>query len=102
MDFDSAGMQPIGALIPDVMLADQLLNRYPEIEPVLDAMELQSCNGMSAVPDAPARLAGGAAAFTFRGGDKCGCDDATGWIQALGDPRFGRAIVPLHRNLNQN
>jgi AraC-like DNA-binding protein len=44
-----------------------------------------------------ARLAEVAAAMIVRGWVECGCDNASGLVAALRDPRLARAILALHR-----
>ena len=41
-------------------------------------------------------------AVEFSGMYSCGCGDATGWVQALREPKLGRAIVALHRDPGRN
>ncbi|WP_323122902.1 AraC family transcriptional regulator [Burkholderia alba] len=102
MELDLGGMQPLVASMPEVMHVGTLLERYPEIRPMLDAMERESCSERAGFAGILARLADVVAAFIVRGWVECGCGDATGWVQALQDPRLGRAIVALHRDPGRN
>lgn len=102
MEFDLGGMQPLVGTMPEFMHVGTLLARYPEIRPMLDAMERESCSERAGFAGILARLADVVAAFIVRGWVECGCGDATGWVQALRDPKLGRAIVALHRDPGRN
>ncbi|MCG1039453.1 MULTISPECIES: cupin domain-containing protein [Burkholderiaceae] len=94
MEFDLGGMQPLVASMPKVMLVGTLLERCPEIGPMLDAMERESCGERAGFAGILSRLADVVATFIIRGWVECGCGDATGWVQALRDPRLSRATQP--------
>jgi AraC-like DNA-binding protein len=98
MEFDLGGMHPLVALMPEVMRVDTLLGRYPEILPMLEAMARESREARAGYAGILARLADVVSAFIVRGWAECGCGDASGWVQALRDPRLGRAIVAMHRD----
>jgi AraC-like DNA-binding protein len=102
MEFDLGGMHPLVALMPEVMLVDTLLDRQPEIEPMLRAMEREVRTERAGSAGILARLADVVSASIVRGWVECGCGDATGWIEALRDPRLGRAIGALHRDPGRN
>lgn len=102
MELDLGGMQPLVATMPEVMLVGTLLARYPELRTMLDAMERESCTERAGFAGILARLADVVAAFIVRGWVECGCGAATGWVQALRDPKLGRAIVALHRDPGRN
>ncbi len=102
MEFDLGGMQPLVGTMPEFMHVGTLLARYPEIRPMLDAMERESCSERAGFAGILARLADVVAAFIVRGWVECGCGDATGWVQALREPKLGRAIVALHRDPGRN
>ncbi|MBR8059437.1 AraC family transcriptional regulator [Burkholderia dolosa] len=102
MELDLGGMQPLVGTMPSVMHVGTLLARYPEIRPILDAMERESCAERAGFAGILARLADVVAAFIVRGWVECGCGDATGWVQALREPKLGRAIVALHRDPGRN
>lgn len=102
MNFDLGGMRPLIALMPEVMRADTLLARQPEIEPMLKAMERETCTPRAGSVGVMARLADVLAASIVRGWVECGGDNAMGWFEALRDPRLGRAIGALHRAPGRN
>lgn len=97
MEFDLGGMQLLVAAMPEVMRADTLLERYPELRAMLDAMERESRTRRAGFAGILARLADVVSAFIVRAWVECGCGDATGWVQALRDPRLGKVILALHR-----
>lgn len=102
MEFDLGGMQPLVGTMPEFMHVGTLLARYPEIRPMLDAMEREACSERAGFAGILARLADVVASFVVRGWVECGCGGATGWVQALHDPKLGRAIVALHRDPGRN
>ncbi|KWI50574.1 AraC family transcriptional regulator [Burkholderia pseudomultivorans] len=102
MELDLGGMQPLVGTMPEFMHVGTLLARYPEIRPMLDAMEREACSERAGFAGILARLADVVAAFIVRGWVECGCGDATGWVQALREPKLGRAIVALHRDPGRN
>jgi AraC-like DNA-binding protein len=102
MEFDLGGMHPLVALMPEVMLAGTLLDRYPEILPMLEAMAREARDERAGYAGILARLADVVSAFIVRGWAECGCGDAAGWVEALRDPRLGRVIVALHRDPGRN
>ncbi|MGP8472328.1 AraC family transcriptional regulator [Burkholderia diffusa] len=102
MELDLGGMQPLVGAMPEFMHVGTLLARYPEIRPMLDAMERESCSERAGFAGILARLADVVAAFIVRGWVECGCGDAAGWVQALREPKLGRAIVALHRDPGRN
>lgn len=98
MEFDLGGLHPMVALMPEVMLVSTLFNRYPEILPMLEAMEREAKGARAGFAGILARLADVVAAFVVRAWVECGCGDASGWISALRDPRLGRVIVAIHKH----
>ncbi|WP_207906790.1 AraC family transcriptional regulator [Luteibacter rhizovicinus] len=102
MEFDLGGMQLLVASMPEVMLVGTLLDRYPELRAMLDAMERESQFRRAGFAGILARLADVVSAFIVRGWVECGCGDATGWVQALRDPRLGKVILALHRDPGRN
>lgn len=102
MEFELGGMQPLVTAMPEVMLVGTLLEKYPELPPILDAMERESLAKRAGFAGILARLADVVSAMIVRGWVECGCGDATGWVQALRDPRLGKAIVALHRDPGRN
>ncbi|PHV35248.1 AraC family transcriptional regulator [Janthinobacterium rivuli] len=97
MEFDLGGMQGIGKLMPTVMVADTQTQGYPGLLPVLDSMKREICAGRIGFAGILARLAEVAAAMIVRGWIECGCENASGLLAALRDPRLARAILALHR-----
>lgn len=96
MEFDLGGLHPLVSMMPEVMLVGTLSDRYPEILPMLEAMEREAKTARAGFAGILARLADVVAAFIVRAWVECGCGDATGWIAALRDPRLGRVLVALH------
>ncbi|QTP57892.1 AraC family transcriptional regulator [Billgrantia antri] len=102
MEFDLGSMHALVSLMPEVMYVGTLLERQPEILPMLEAMEREARSERAGYAAILARLADVMAAFIVRGWVECGCGDATGWIEALRDPRLGRVIAALHREPGRN
>lgn len=102
MEFDLGGMHPLVGLMPEVMRVDTLLDRYPEIRPMLEAMEREARSQRAGSAAILARLADVVAAYIVRGWVECGCGDASGWVEALRDPRLGRVIAAMHRDPGRN
>ncbi|MCD7060270.1 AraC family transcriptional regulator [Pelagibacterium xiamenense] len=98
MEFDLGGMHPLVSLMPEAMFVNTLLDRYPEILPMLEAMAREAKEARAGYAGILARLADVVSAFIVRGWVECGCGDAKGWVEALRDPRLGRVIVALHRD----
>jgi AraC-like DNA-binding protein len=98
MEFDLGGMHPLVALMPEVMHVGTLLGRQPEILPMLEAMEREACTERAGFAGILARLADVVSASIVRGWVECGCGDATGWIEALHDPKLGRVLAAFHRD----
>lgn len=97
MAFSLGGMQGLGPLMPDLMLIDTTGGRYPGLVPILDAMQREMCSSRIGFAGILARLADVVAAMIVRGWVECGCDNASGLVAALRDPRLARAILALHR-----
>ncbi len=102
MEFDLGSMHPLVTLMPETMHVGTLLERYPEILPMLEAMEREARGERAGFAGILARLADVVSAFIVRAWVECGCGDAKGWVAALRDPRLGRAIAALHRNPGRN
>lgn len=102
MEFDLGGMQGLGPLMPPFMLADAHNGRYPGLEPILTSMKNEICSGRIGYAGILARLAEVMAAMIVRGWVECGCENASGLVAALRDPRLARAILALHRNPGHN
>lgn len=97
MDFDLGGMQPVMAAMPEAMLVSTLVEKSPELQPMLDAMERETMAEEAGYAGILARLAEVVAALIVRGWLTTGCGNATGWIRALHDPRLSRAIFMMHK-----
>ncbi len=102
MEFDLGGMQMLVSAMPEVLLAATLLSNYPEVQPMLEAMERESLGKRAGYAGILSRLADVVAAFIVRGWVESGCGEAGGWIQALRDPRLGKVLVALHREPGKN
>ncbi|MFE3824476.1 AraC family transcriptional regulator [Streptomyces sp. NPDC059092] len=97
MEFDLGGMQGISQLMPDVIVVDAEGKRYPGLMPILTSMRREVCSARVGFAGILARLAEVAAAMIVRGWIECGCDNTSGLVAALRDPRLARAILALHR-----
>ncbi|BFO57264.1 AraC family transcriptional regulator [Acidovorax sacchari] len=97
MEFDLGGMQGLGRLMPGLMLVDAAGERYPGLLPILASMKAEICSGRVGFAGILARLAEVVAAMIVRGWVECGCDNTSGLVAALRDPRLARAILALHR-----
>ncbi|MBD3897244.1 AraC family transcriptional regulator [Halomonas sp. ML-15] len=97
MEFDLGSMHALVSLMPEVMHVGTLLERQPELLPMLEAMEREARSERAGFAAILARLADVVSASIVRGWVECGCGDASGWIEALRDPRLGRVIAALHR-----
>lgn len=102
MEFDLGGMQGLGPLMPPFMLADAHNDRYPGLEPIFTSIKNEICSGRIGFAGVLARLAEVMAAMIVRGWVECGCENASGLVAALRDPRLARAIFALHRNSGHN
>lgn len=102
MDFELGGMQPLIKAMPEVMMVSRLMSTWPEIHPILAAMERESMTRQVGFAGILARLADVVAALIVRGWVEAGCGKATGWVQVLRDPRLSRAIYAMHQNPGVN
>lgn len=98
MGFELGSLNPLVAMMPEVMSVATLLDRYPEILPMLEAMEREARGDRAGFAGILARLAEVVSAFVVRAWIECGCGTATGWAAALRDPRLGRVIAAVHRD----
>ena len=98
MEFDLGGLHPLVGLMPEVMFVSTLITRYPELLPMLEAMERETRQARAGFAGILARLADVVAAFIVRAWVECGCGDSSGWIAALRDPRLGRVILAIHND----
>lgn len=102
MAFELGGMQPLVHTMPDVMLVSTLLAQYPEIQPILDAMERETRQRKAGFAGILSRLADVVAAQIVRGWVENGCGQGSGLVQALRDPRLSPAMVAMHRAPGEN
>ncbi|MGL5602041.1 MAG: cupin domain-containing protein [Silvania sp.] len=102
MDFELGGMQPLIKAMPEVMMVSRLMSTWPEIHPLLAAMERESMARQVGFAGILARLADVVAALIVRGWVEAGCGKATGWVQVLRDPRLSRAIYAMHQQPGVN
>ncbi|MFK4822757.1 AraC family transcriptional regulator [Ochrobactrum quorumnocens] len=98
MEFDLGGMQALGPLMPLFMFADAHNGRYPGLAPIFTSMKNEICSGRIGFAGILSRLAEVMAAMIVRGWVECGCDNTSGLVAALRDPRLARAILALHRH----
>jgi AraC-like DNA-binding protein len=99
MEFDLGGMEGLGRLMPEVMVANTSSDgqSFPGMLPILSAMKGEICAGRIGFAGIMARLAEVAAAMIVRGWIESGCESASGLVAALRDPRLSRAILAIHR-----
>ena len=102
MEFDLGGMQRLVRLMPEAMIAGTLSERHPEVLPILKAMENEVCGRRVGFAGILGRLADVLSAIIVRGWIECGCDGASGVVDALRDPRLVGAIAALHRDPGRN
>ena len=102
INVELGGMQPLVKAMPEVMRVSSLLNTWPEIQPLLVAMERESLTRQAGYAGILARLADVVAALIVRGWVACGCGNATGWVQVLRDPRLAKAIYAMHQRPGVN
>ena len=98
MELDLVTMHPLVALMPEAMSVGALLDRQPEMRSILGAMESEMAQDRPGSAGVLARLADVIAALIVRGWIECGCDNASGVITALRDPRLARVLVELHKD----
>ncbi|GGA38520.1 AraC family transcriptional regulator [Pelagibacterium lentulum] len=102
MDFEMASLHPLIELMPDVLRVSSLVDRQPEIRPLLEAMDREMQSERAGTASILARLADVLAALVVRGWIECDCGDATGWVSALRDERLGRVLSAVHRDPGHN
>ncbi|MFD1910755.1 AraC family transcriptional regulator [Halodurantibacterium flavum] len=98
LQFEMATLHPLIDLMPDVLCVSSLLERQPEIRPLLDAMEREMAADRAGTASILTRLADVLAASIVRGWIECDCNDSSGWIGAIRDGRLGRVLSALHRD----
>lgn len=97
MAFDLGGMYELKKLMPALMIADTAGENYPDLVAILDAMKREICSGRIGFAGILARLAEVGASMIVRGWVEEGCENASGLLSALRDPRLAPAILALHR-----
>lgn len=98
MEFELDTLHPLTGLMPAIMSVGALLDQQPEIMPLLSAMEREAATERAGSVTILARLAEVVAASIVRGWVEYGCGHASGWIDALRDPKLGRVIAALHQD----
>ncbi len=102
MEFDLGGMHPLVSMMPEVMQVGTLIDRNPELLPVLEPMAREVSTERAGFAGILTRLADVVSASIVRDWVECGCGDAQGWVEALRDPRMGRVIAAIHRDPGRN
>jgi len=102
MDFDLGGMHPLVVMMPQIMQLSMLSTSQPEILPILEAMERETLTERVGFAGILARLADVVAASIVRGWVENGCGSASGWVEALRDPKLGRVLLAVHRDPGRN
>ncbi len=102
MDFDLGNMHPLVVMMPQIMQLGMLSKSQPEILPILEAMERETLTERVGFAGILARLADVVAASIVRGWVENGCGSATGWVEALRDPKLGRVLLAMHRDPGRN
>ncbi|MCS4244095.1 AraC-like DNA-binding protein [Rhizobium sp. BIGb0125] len=102
MTMDLGGMHGLDSLLPDAMFFNVAGERSPDLALILQAMKAEICAGRVGFAGILARLADVAAAMMIRGWVERGCDESSGLISALREPRISNAILALHRYPGRN
>lgn len=103
MAFDLGSLRPLIKEMPEVMLIGRLIDRQPEIDALLRAMEREVLAERIGSGGVLAHIAGVISAYIVRDWVEFGCKegrshDAGRWLGTLRDPRLGRVIGALHRD----
>lgn len=101
MDMDLGPMQPLVAQMPELIHVGTLLDRYPELGAILDAMRRESALQRAGAAGILSRLAEVLAATLIRGWVECQCTGGASWVQALKEPRLGALMAALHKDPGQ-
>ncbi len=96
MDLEMETMHPLVSFMPEIMSVGALLDRQPEMRSILAAMEREMAEDRPGSVGVLARFADVVAALIVRGWVESGCDNVSGVITALRDPRLARVLVELH------
>ncbi|GLK65326.1 AraC family transcriptional regulator [Paracoccus kondratievae] len=102
MELDLVTMHPLVAQMPHAMSVGSLLESQSGMHGILAAMETEMAQDRPGSAGVLARLADVVAALIVRGWIECGCDQASGVITALRDPRLARVLVELHKEPGRN
>ncbi len=102
MLFSLGGMQSLGRIMPERMVIGTRGKQATELMPILTAMQREVCSARIGFAGILARLADVVAAMIVRGWIECGCDNSSGLVTALHDPRLANAILALHRYPGHN
>ena len=98
MEFELETYHPLHSMMPQILPVTALLERQPEIQHLLDAMEREMAGARPGSAGILARLAEVVAANIVREWVEDGSGDTTGWIAALRDRRLGKVLAALHRD----
>jgi len=96
MRFNLDPLHPLLALMPDRMLAGDLVKREPAVPALLEAMEREAALDRIGACGILARLADVLAASIIRAWVECACSDSSGWIAAVHCPKIGKVIAAIH------
>jgi AraC-like DNA-binding protein len=96
MCFNLDPLDPLPAMMPDVMHASALVKRDPTVPGLLDAMEREVSLDRIGASGILARLADILAASIIRAWVERGCSDSTGWVVAVQCPRIGKVMAAIH------
>jgi len=96
MRFNLDPLHPLLALMPDHMLAGELVQRDPAVPVLLEAMEREAALDRIGACGILARLADVLAASVIRAWVECACGDSSGWIAAMRCPKIGKVIAAIH------
>jgi hypothetical protein len=94
MDFELGGMQPLVKAMPEVMRVSSLLNTWPEIQPLLAAMERESLTRQAGYAGILARLADVVAALIVRGWVACGAATPPAGYRSCAIPGWRKRSTP--------
>lgn len=96
MRFNLDPLHPLLAMMPEQMLAGDLLKRDPAVPVLLEAMEREASLDRIGACGILARMADVLAASIIRAWVECACNDASGWIAAVHCPKIGKVIAAVH------
>jgi AraC-like DNA-binding protein len=96
MRFNLDPLHPLLAMMPERMLADDLIKRDPAVPVLLEAMEREASLDRIGACGILARMADVLAASIIRAWVECACSDSSGWIAAVHCPKIGKVIAAVH------